>query len=373
MRITEIETIILRLPVVEMIADGTQDGLIVLVHTDEGITGIGEVDASPEVIRAVIDAPASHALSSGLRELLIGQDPMCVRRLWDTMYRGSIFFGRRGPAVMAMSGIDIALWDIVGKVTNRPVHEVLGGAYRKKIRAYASTLMPDTPKEAAAEASRWAEAGFRAVKLGWGGFAIACDGGVALMRAIREAVGEKVDILLDIGFNWEPSSAIEYARRLEEYNPFWIEEPFWPDDKTAYAHLADAIDTRVAAGEEETTRWAFRELIDQGHVDVVQPDVSRAGGFTEVQRIAELAAMAGLPCVPHAWSTGILKAATAHMNAAIPNALFMEFCVWKGPLNDELTEPRIWIDGNGDVEIPTGPGLGVTLRDDVVDRYRVHA
>jgi L-rhamnonate dehydratase len=371
MHITDVETIVLRLPTIEMIADGTQDALLVRVHTDEGLTGLGEVDASPEVIRAAIQAPASHALCSGLRELLIGQDPLQVRRLWDRMYRGSIFFGRRGPAVMAMSGIDIALWDIVGQATGRPVYDALGGKYHEKVRAYASTLMPHTPKEAAAEATRWAEAGFTAIKFGWGGFGTASDGGISLVRAIREAVGEKIDILVDVGFNWEPSAALEYARRLEEYRPFWIEEPFWPDDKQAYARLADAIDTRVAAGEEETTRWAFRELIDHGHVDVVQPDVSRAGGFTEVQRIAEIAADSGRPCVPHAWSTGILKAATLHMNAAIPNALLMEFCVWESPLNNELTECPLWIDKNGDVEVPCVPGLGVQLRQNIVDRYRV--
>jgi len=370
-RITDVETIILRLPVVEMIADGTQDALIVRVHTDEGVTGLGEVDASPEVIRAIIEAPASHALSSGLRALLVGEDPMNVRRLWDTMYRGSIFFGRRGPVIMAMSGIDIALWDIVGQVTGRPVHEALGGGYRSRLRAYASTLMPHTPRDAAAEATRWVESGFRAIKLGWGGFGTAPDGGVALVRAVRAAVGDQVDILLDIGFNWEPSRAIDYARRLEEYRPFWIEEPFWPDNKEAYARLADTIDIPVAGGEEETTRWAFQELLDDGHVDVVQPDVSRAGGFTEVQRIAEMADLHGRPCVPHAWSTGILKAASLHMNAAIPNALMMEFCVWAGPLGDELTEQRFWIDENGEVEIPRTPGLGVTLREDVVARYRI--
>jgi L-rhamnonate dehydratase len=371
MRITDVETIILRLPAVQMIADGSQDALIVRVHTDEGITGIGEVDASPEVIRAIIEAPRSHQLCVGLRELLVGEDPTCVRELWDKMYRGSIFYGRRGAALMAMSGVDIALWDIYGQATGRPVHKLLGGSFRRSIRAYASTLMPHTPKEAAAEASRWAEAGFTAIKFGWGGFDGASDGGESLICAIREAVGDDVDILLDIGFAWEPTAALEYARRLEQYHPFWIEEPFWPDDVEAYAHLADAIDTRVAAGEEETSRYAFRDLIDRGHVDVVQPDVARAGGLTEVQRIADLADMRSRACVPHAWSTGILKAASLHMNAAMPNALFLEFCVWDSPLNKELVEPHFWIDGKGEVEIPTGPGLGVTLNEEVVKRYRV--
>jgi L-alanine-DL-glutamate epimerase-like enolase superfamily enzyme len=213
--------------------------------------------------------------------------------------------------------------------------------------------------------------GFRAIKFGWGGFEEAQDGGESLVRAVREAVGDRVEIMLDIGFAWEPSGAVERARRLEPYRPYWIEEPFWPDDTEAYAQLADAIDTRVAAGEEETTRWAFRDLIDRGHVDVIQPDISRAGGFTEVLRIAELAALRSRPCVPHAWKTGILKAASLHLNAAIPNALFLEFCVWGSPLNNDLVEPCFAIDMKGEVKVPTTPGLGVTLNETVVHRYRV--
>ncbi len=200
MKITDVEAIILRKPDIAKINDSSQDALVVLVRTDEGITGIGEVDSSPYVIKAVIDAPPSHRLSQGLRELVIGEDPFDIQHVWEKMYLGSTFFGRRGAAVQAMSGIDIALWDIMGKAQGVPIHRLLGGRYRGKVRAYASTLMPHTPKEAAAEAEKWAKAGFTAIKFGWEGFGQSQKMDVALTRAVREAVGDDIDIMLDIGF-----------------------------------------------------------------------------------------------------------------------------------------------------------------------------
>ncbi len=371
MKITDVEAIPLRLPVVTDAADSTQDALVVRVRTDEGLAGIGEVDASPLVIKAIIDAPKSHLISNGLRALLVGQNPLEPARLWDRMYEGAMFFGRRGAVIMAMSGVDIALWDIAGKATGQPVYRLLGGGYRERVPAYASTLMPATPDEAGREAGRWASQGFRAVKLGWGGFGGDFEHDAALVAAARRAVGPHVDLLLDLGFRWEGRHAVEGVRRLEESRPFWIEEPFLPDSLEQYARLADATDVRVAAGEENTTRWEFQELIDRGHVDVIQPDVTRAGGLTECLRIARMAADRGRPCVPHAWSTGIVKAASLHLLAAIPNALFLEFCVWDSPLNLHLVRPPFAIDGDGTVAVPQAPGLGVELDEEVISRYRM--
>jgi L-alanine-DL-glutamate epimerase-like enolase superfamily enzyme len=370
-KITDIETIVLRLPVVSDIADSTQDAVVIRVHTDEGITGLGEVDASPFVIKAIVEAPKSHLISAGLKALLVGQNPLEPARLWDRMYEGTMFFGRRGATVMAMSGVDIALWDIAGQATGQPIYRLLGGGYRERVPAYASTLMPDTPEEAGREAERWASRGFRAVKMGWGGFGRGFESDAALVGAARRAVGPRVDLLLDLGFRWEGTHAIEGARLLGEFRPFWIEEPFLPDSLEQYARLADSTDIRIAAGEENTTRWEFAELIDRGHVDVIQPDVTRAGGLTECLRIARMAADRGRPCVPHAWSTGIVKAASLHLLAAIPNALFLEFCVWDSPLNLELVVPPFAIDAGGRVAVPQSPGLGVQLNEEVVARYRV--
>ncbi len=372
MKITNVEAIVLRYrDEIQKIADGTQDDLIVRVTTDEGITGIGEVDSSPYVAKAAIEAPRSHAICSGLRELLIGEDPLDTERLWEKMYRGSIFFGRRGVAIHAMSGIDIALWDIKGQALGQPVYKLLGGAYRKKIRAYASTLMPHTPAEAGREAEKWAAQGFTAVKMGWEGFGKSEANDVALVRAAREALGDRVDLLLDIGHLWDATTAIQRVRRFEPYRPFWVEEPLPPDDIRGYRQLADAVDTRIATGEESATRFEFEELLDVAGVDVVQPDIARAGGLTETRRIADMAHQRNRPCVPHAWKTGILKAASLHLIAAIPNAIFLEFVVWDSPLAHDLVQPKFWIDKEGMVAVPEGPGLGVTLDETLLERYRI--
>ena len=168
-----------------------------------------------------------------------------------------------------------------------------------------------------------------------------------------------------------PQKAIGVARGLEELGVFWLEEPFEPDEYEAYAELADAVDIRVAAGEQDTTLWGFRELIERGHVDLVQPDVTRCGGITELLRIAAFAHERGVETVPHAWKSGIIKAASLHVNAVLPDALFQEYCVAETPINTLLTRERLPIDSEGFVAVPTGPGLGVELDPDVLERYRV--
>ena len=374
MKITEVEAVILRQPVLdEGIADGSQDDLVVLVHTDEGITGIGEVDSAPEAVRAMIDAPGSHAIANSLRELLVGEDPLEVERLWHKMYRGLIYVGRRGIALHAISGIDIALWDIKGKALGKPVCELIGTPRRGRVRAYASRLMPDTPGEVREAVSALREQGFTAVKLGWGPLGADAGLDLELARAACEAAGEGVTILIDAGLGYvaDARKAIGVARGLEELGVFWLEEPFEPDEYEAYAELADEVEIRVAAGEQDTTLWGFRELIERGHVDVVQPDVTRCGGITEMLRIAEFAAGRGVETVPHAWKSGIIKAASLHVNAVLPEALFQEYCVAETPINTLLTRERLPIDSEGFLTVPTGPGLGVELDLDVLERYRV--
>ena len=180
-------------------------------------------------------------------------------------------------------------------------------------------------------------------------------------------------ILIDAGHGYvaDAQKAIGVARGLEELGVFWLEEPFLPDEYEAYAELADTVDIRVAAGEQDTTLWGFRELIERGHVDLVQPDVTRCGGITEMLRIAEFAHSRGVETVPHAWKSGIIKAASLHVNAVLPDALYQEYCIAETPINTSLTRERLPIDADGFLEVPTGPGLGVTLDDDVMARYRV--
>ncbi|HKF75549.1 MAG TPA: mandelate racemase/muconate lactonizing enzyme family protein [Candidatus Dormibacteraeota bacterium] len=374
LKITEVEAIVLRQPELnEAIADGSQDDLVVRVRTDEGIVGIGEVDSAPEICRAVIEAPSSHAIALSLRELLVGENPLEVERLWQKMYRGSIFYGRRGVAIHAISGIDIALWDIKGKALGKPVSELIGGRKRERVRAYASRLMPDTESETKEAVAELREQGFTALKLGWGPLGADPAHDLRLAAAAREAGGDGVEVLIDagLGYGRDAAAAIRVARGLQELGCFWLEEPFEPDEYEAYAELADTVEIPIAAGEQDVTWWGFRELADRCHVDVLQPDVTRCGGITEALRIASLASERGLACVPHAWKSGVIKAASLHVNAVLEKSLFQEYCVATTPLNTRLTRERLLIDREGMVAVPTAPGLGVSLDEDVLAHYRV--
>ena len=376
MKITDVEAVVLRQTAVnEGIADGSQDDLVILVHTDEGITGIGEVDPAPEAVAALVNAPASHAIANSLRELLIGENPLDVERLWDKMYRGVIFVGRRGIAVHAISGIDIALWDIKGKALGEPVCELLGPVRHERIRAYASRLMPDTTEEVTEAVTALRDQGFTAVKLGWGPLGHDPDNDVRLAAAARDAAGDGVEIMIDagLGYGADAATATRVARELEQLGVYWLEEPFEPDEYEAYAQLADAVELTVAAGEQDATRWGFRELIERGHVDLIQPDVTRCGGITEMMRIAALAEEHGVALVPHAWKSGIIKAASLHCNAVLPGALFQEYCVAETEINTKLTRQLLPIESDGYVPVPTEPGLGIDLDEDVLSSLRVEA
>lgn len=373
MKITDVEAIVLRQPALDDgIADGSQDDLVIKVHTDEGIVGIGEVDSAPEAVKALVDAPGSHAIANSLHGLLVGEDPLDVERLWQKMYVGLIYIGRRGIALHALSGIDIALWDIKGKVEGKPISELLGGARRDRVRAYASMLMPETTEEVAERVGALCNDGFTAVKLGWGPLGQDAANDVRLVTAAKEAAGD-CDILIDAGHGYagDAKRAIGVARELERLEIFWLEEPFLPDEYEAYAELADAVDIRVAAGEQDTTVWGFRELIERGRVDLVQPDVTRCGGITELLRIGELAREHGVETVPHAWKSGIIKAASLHVNAVLPDGQLQEYCVADTPINQTLVKERMPVGDDGCIMVPTGPGLGIELDEDVLERYRV--
>jgi len=373
MRITKVEAILLRPkgPIDTAIGDGSQDGVLVRVHTDEGITGLGEIDSSPSVAKAIIDAPPSHKICSGLAAILVGENPLEIGRLWQKMYKGSLYFGRRGAAIHAISGIEIALWDIAGKAAGKPIHALLGGARRSRIKAYASTLMPDTPDAAARVVETQLQAGFQAIKLGWGPLGREAEPDCALVADARRAGGEDFELMIDIGKGWESvREGIDRAKRMEEHRLAWIEEPFWPDDYDKYARLAAAVDIPIAGGEEETTLADFERLVERGGVEIVQPDVTRAGGISECLRIADYAHRRGRRCVLHAWSTGIIKAATLHVLAAMEEAEYMEYCVQTTDLNQRQVAERFPLV-DGQVAIPERPGLGIELDEAVVQECAV--
>ena len=368
MRITKVEPIILRLPVVTEACDGTQDDLLIKIETDEGITGWGEVDTSPEVGKAVVEAPTLHAIARGLREVLLGKDPFDIEQLWETMFRKTIYFGRQAVVIHTMSGVDMALWDIVGKAVGKPVHKLLGGSYRTKARAYASVLMPETPTEAEKMARGFVAQGFTAMKFGWGPLGQDDGRDVELIAAARAGAGDAA-LMVDIGQAYSLKQAIRMAHRLEQYRLEWMEEPLPPDDLRGYKRLAAAVAVNIATGEAESGRRAFRTLIEECGIDVVQPDISRAGGLTETRKIGTIAQDANVRLVPHAFKTGILLAACLHLIAALPNTELMEYTLADSPLRKELTEPFACVGGY--VQVPEKPGLGVVVNPEVVARYRV--
>ena len=369
MKITHVEPIILRLPNVTEDVDGTQDDLLIKVETDEGIHGWGEVDSSPEVTRAVVEAPTSHGIAHGLRHVLMGRDPFDIEQLWREMYRATIYYGREAVVIHAMSGVDMALWDIVGKATGKPVHKLLGGSYRSKARAYASVLMPEAAADAERMARDYVSQGFTAVKFGWG--PLGRDEGldVELIAAARSGAG-CARLMIDIGQQYTVKQAIRTTERVEKYKLDWMEEPLPPDDFDGYRRLADAVSLDIAAGEAESGSRAFRRLIEDCHIDIIQPDISRAGGLTGARRVGLLADDANVKLVPHAFKTGILLAACLHLIAALPNTELMEFSLADSPIRrDLLTEPFRLVGGH--VEVPEKPGLGIEVNPDVVAKYRV--
>src|SRR2546421_7246760 len=225
MRITRVEAIHLRLPEVNERCDGSQETLVVKVHTDAELVGLGEVDSSSLVAKAIIEAPLSHKICRGLAECVIGQDPFEIDRLVHRMYEGSIFFGRQGAVIQAMSGVEIALWDIVGKAVQRPVYQLLGGGFRKRFRAYASILFGDTPAETERIASQLAGQSYRAVKFGWGPMGQSEASDIAHVRAARQGVGKGVELMVDAGLCWDTATAIRRAQQFEPFNLAWLEEP----------------------------------------------------------------------------------------------------------------------------------------------------
>jgi len=370
MKITNVEALYLRLPEITDRADGTQDTLIVRVHTAAGIVGIGEVDSAPLVAKAIIEAPMSHFIAQGLAECVIGEDPLEIEVLWEKMYRGSIFFGRGGAAQQAISGIDIALWDIAGKVYQQPVYKLLGGGFNKTLRPYASILFGDTPAETYEIGRRFIDQGFTAVKFGWGPLGQSEAGDLAHIEAARKGVGDEAAFMIDAGLAYDTATAIRRAGQFAEFQPVWFEEALHPDDYEGYTKLAANSPIRIAAGEQDVTLAGFERLLDCG-LDVLQPDVARVGGLTNMRRIGQLVARRRKLCVNHSYKTGVSIAASLHALAALPNSTWFEYCVEDSPLRQRLTRQRFPITEAGMITVPEEPGLGVEIDEAILEKYLV--
>lgn len=369
MKITDVEAIHLRLPEVREVADGTQDCLIVRIHTDAGLTGLGEVVSCSYVARAVVEAPRSAPFRHGLAEIVKGLDPEEIDAVMQAMVEGSAWYGPGGVTRQAMSGIDMALWDIRGKVAGKPVRRLLSQEAVDAVPCYASVLWPESPERVADSAQTFLEQGYRAVKYGWAPMGPDLDLDEALVAAARRALGADVDLMVDAGRAWDLEGALARVERFQKHDVFWLEEPLHPYDTEGYRQLSASSSIPIAAGEAVTLLEEYEPLLRRGQIHVVQPDLGRVGGITNGQRIAALADDTGARPVPHAFGTGVLLAASAEWTAAGTRPL-TEYTRAPSPLAQELVRHGM-VFRDGMLHLTDAPGLGVELDEEVVKKYRV--
>lgn len=368
MKITEVICQVLRVPAVEAKTASNQDAVIVRVRTDSGLEGIGEADASPEVVQSIIDAPFSHNIACGLREILIGENPLETERVWQKMYRRTMYFGRTSVTIAAMAAVDLALWDLKGKHFGEPIHRLLGGKQHDSIKAYASILFGRDGAETAEIGRKWTAAGYQAVKFGWEpmGESEAVD--IDLVRGAREGVGDAT-LLIDAGCVWDNRTALRRAHAFADFGIEWLEEPLREDNIDGYVWLRDRSPVAIASGEAECGREAWRPLIDQRALDVYQVDLAR-NGFTEAAYLrARIEEIGARPC-NHFYTSPITAAASLHWLCTCRDAFLFEDCVDASPIRNDLCHERVQAD-NGFITVPDGPGLGVTLNEDVVSELLV--
>ncbi|MBD1420896.1 mandelate racemase/muconate lactonizing enzyme family protein [Sphingobacterium chuzhouense] len=380
MKITNVEAFILESPYENTAPEGSEEArgvkhcLLLKVSTDEGIIGWSDIETSSHVGVAAVNAPA-EPFFEGLRTIVLDEDPFDVERLWDKIYRHSIYYGRRGVAMQLLSGFDIACHDIIGKAIGKPIYKILGGARRNRVRAYASTLFRPTPEAIRDACAFYLERGFTAIKFGWGVFGQDPKLDIKLVEAAREAVGPDIDLMVDPGWMVDRSAhdAIALCRALEPYNIYWLEDFMHPENYEGYGKTkAAGVKTRLAAGEQEATGWGFRQLIQQGGIDVVQPDITRCGGFTQMRKIMWEAEYAGVDVCPHAWLTDLNTAAALHVNAVLPRSLFLEYNVSDNPMLREVIGNPVQLEGDGYITVPDGPGLGIEVNEDAVRKFCVN-
>ena len=378
MKITKIDCHVLLDPQYNVGATSSaQDDIVVVVHTDEDISGIGETDVNPWIAKACIMAPGTHTMGQGIVDMLIGKDPMDVEGIWEMLYTGSAMNGRRGAVINAIGAIDMALHDLRGKVLGKPCYEILGGAKKECIMPYAS-LQPETSSYKAykdslvAWASRAKEMGYMAVKA-----ECTLNGPYAhmglhepyykmteIISAVREAVGDDFIIMVDAQYAFpDAKTCLKTIRDWRDLNIYFLEAPIPMDNLDGYRMLAEEQNIPIAAGEWLTTRFEFKDLIDQGKIAVVQPDIGRVGGLTEANRVASIARENRLIMVPHLWKTGISIAAAVHFCALNEHCPFIEFL--PSELCESSLRKKLLVNDikmvDGVIPLPVRPGLGIEL------------
>ena len=364
--------------------DGTVDTVVVRLTDADGRTGIGECDAPPSVVKAFIEMPTSHLWSQNMVRPLIGADPVEVTALWEKLYEATLFPGRRGLGIHALSGIDIALHDLAGKQLGIPVYKLMGGARRATLKPYC-TIYPGLARDGQSvrdlmdiigrQFEKALALGFRAVKMEVLFYDLVSDAQlVDLVKEGRRMLGDDILMALDFGYRWRDWYDAKWVLdRIAGCDIYFAEATLQHDDLAGHARLAAGSPIRICGAEFAATRFEIREWIEVGKVAVVQPDISRCGGLTEIRRIAELCELYGVQVIPHGWKTGILASCGRHFQAACPAAPLFEFIsphVYDSPLRRELVSPEPTVR-DGLMDLPVGPGLGIELNEAIVERYRI--
>ena len=337
---------------------------LVAVYTDEGLTGWGSAFTNDALVRGALQV---------LEPLYLGENPLEPERVSEKLRAHTFWMGRGGSITHAISGIDIALWDILGQAAGQPVSRLLGGRYRERVRPYASLLMCE-PKKLADQLAGWRAQGFRAFKIGWGPFGReSSQADEVIVRAAREAIGADSLLMVDAGASdafWPQSYpwAVRTARMLAEYGVAWFEEPLPPDNLHDFVLLRNASLLPIAGGEVLTRRQSFTPWLQQRAFDIVQPDVTKVGGISEERRIAWMAEECGVKFIPHGWNTALGLAADLHLSAANAHTDLVEYLTGS-PFIDDLVQSPWKLDQDGMLPIPTGPGLGIQLDLDVVAQH----
>ncbi len=338
---------------------------LIAVYTDEDVTGYGSVFTNDVLVKGALGV---------LQPLYQGENPLEPERVSEKLHQNTFWMGRGGSITHTISGIDIALWDILGKVTSQPIGRLLGGRYRERVRPYASILM-EQPKPLAERILQLREQGFQAFKIGWGPFGR--HGSYRLdediVRAAREAVGGDGWLMVDAGasdaywpngYKW----ALRTADMLAEYDVTWFEEAIKPDALDDYVALRRAAPLPIAGGEVLTRRQSFQPWLEAGAFDIVQPDVTKVGGISEERRIGWMAQEHGIRLIPHGWNTAVGLAADLQLASAFADTDWVEYLVGS-PYVDDLVAEGWQLDADGMLAIPSAPGLGITLDLDAVVRY----
>lgn len=348
-------------------AYGAPYGIVVRVGTESGVFGYGESDSMPNVVKAVIEAPFLHEMMAGLKWVLLGQDPLDIEALWSRMARATLNYSRDGATLQAMAAIDIALWDLKGKLLGRPVHELLGGARRQSLRCYATHPLGTDLAETARFAAALRQEGFSAVKFGWHPLGPDPAEDEAIVRCLREAMGPEADLLIDGGLAWDVETALERVRRFAPYRLFWLEEPLEAYDFAGYARLAAEAETPIAAGELASSAVELGRLIEGRCIDILQVDISRVG-LTQGMKVAAKAAAAGIPSVNHSYSYGINLAASLHFAAAIERCSLFEYQATPNEIREALV-PDAPRPCEGTLAVPEEPGLGIAVDETALARF----